>query len=148
MGPPLWLELEHDHASCRLIQRHCSCFNIYQLKLSLAGMFLFVNFMRWPLIIIWFTLKPYDLYIANYVIYTEQYIKLGVDRPTILKLTPCCWIFCHEYFFIWLVVLKYTTYPMERSIGCRMAELEPIKGYNCTETAISQERLLWKKSIY
>ena len=31
---------------------------------------------------------------------------------------------------------------MERSIGCRMAELEPIKGYNCTKTAISQEQLL------
>ena len=25
---------------------------------------------------------------------------------------------------------------MERSIGCRMAELEQIKGYNCTKTAI------------
>ena len=34
---------------------------------------------------------------------------------------------------------------MERSIGYKMAELEPIKGYNCTKTAISQERLLRKK---
>ena len=25
---------------------------------------------------------------------------------------------------------------MERSIGCKMAELEPIKSYNCTKTAI------------
>ena len=29
---------------------------------------------------------------------------------------------------------------MERPIGCRMAELEQIKGYNGTKTAISQER--------
>ena len=36
---------------------------------------------------------------------------------------------------------------MERSIGCKMAELEPIKGYNCTKTAISQERLLQKKYL-
>ena len=34
---------------------------------------------------------------------------------------------------------------MERSIGCKMAELEPIRGYNCTKTAISQKRLLRKK---
>ena len=34
---------------------------------------------------------------------------------------------------------------MERSIGCKMAELEPIKGYNCTKTAKSQKRLLRKK---
>ena len=27
---------------------------------------------------------------------------------------------------------------MERSIGFRMADLEPINGYNCTKTAISQ----------
>ena len=34
---------------------------------------------------------------------------------------------------------------MERSIGYKIAELEPIKGYNCTKTAIlSQERLLRK----
>ena len=31
---------------------------------------------------------------------------------------------------------------MERSIGCRMAELELMKGYNHTKTAISQERIL------
>ena len=49
---------------------------------------------------------------------------------------PQIWIFCHESFSIWLAVLRYTTYPMERSIGCRMADLEPIKGYNCTKTAI------------
>ena len=36
---------------------------------------------------------------------------------------------------------------MERSIGCKMAELEPIKGYNCTKTAISQERLLQKNYL-
>ena len=36
---------------------------------------------------------------------------------------------------------------MERSIGCRMAELELIKGYNRTKTAIiSQERLLRGKN--
>ena len=28
---------------------------------------------------------------------------------------------------------------MERSIGYKMAELEPIKGYNCMKTAVSQE---------
>ena len=43
-------------------------------------------------------------------------------------------------------VLRYTIYAMERSIGCKMAELEPIKGYNCTKTAISQKRLLRKKN--
>ena len=37
---------------------------------------------------------------------------------------------------------------MERSIGYKMAELEPIKGYNCTKTAISQERLLQKKLTF
>ena len=31
---------------------------------------------------------------------------------------------------------------MERSIKLLMAELEPIKGYNRTKTAISQEQLL------
>ena len=36
---------------------------------------------------------------------------------------------------------------MERSIGYKMAELEPIKGYNCTKTAISQERLLGKNYL-
>ena len=29
---------------------------------------------------------------------------------------------------------------MERSIGCKMAELELIKGYNWTKTAISQNQ--------
>ena len=36
---------------------------------------------------------------------------------------------------------------MERSIGCKIAELEPIKGYNFTKTAISQKRLLRKKNL-
>ena len=27
---------------------------------------------------------------------------------------------------------------MEKSIGCRMPELEPIKGYDCKKTAMSQ----------
>ena len=36
---------------------------------------------------------------------------------------------------------------MERSIGYKMAELEPIKGYNCTKTAISQERLNYKNYL-
>ena len=39
-----------------------------------------------------------------------------------------------------------STNGMERSIGRRMAELEPIKGYNCKKTIIShsQERLFGK----
>ena len=59
-------------------------------------------------------------------------------------LKPQILIFCHESFFIWWVVLRYTTYAMERSIGCKMAELEPIKGYNWTKTAISQNQFFWK----
>ena len=36
---------------------------------------------------------------------------------------------------------------MERSIGYKMAELGPIKGYNCTKTAISQERFCEKNYL-
>jgi len=42
------------------------------------------------------------------------------------------------------VVIRYTTYPKERSIGCKMAQLEPILGYNRMKLAISQNRLLGK----
>ena len=41
-------------------------------------------------------------------------------------------------------MLTDTKYPIERSFGYRMAELEPIKGYNRTKTAIPPERLLRK----
>ena len=51
-------------------------------------------------------------------------------------------IFCHEYFSIAVFATYY--YSMERSIGCKMAELEPIKGFSCTKTAISQKRLFLK----
>ena len=36
---------------------------------------------------------------------------------------------------------------MERSIGCIMAELGSMKGYNCTKTAMSQQRILRKKNV-
>ena len=38
-------------------------------------------------------------------------------------------------------MIIYTTYVKERSRAFKMAELEPIKGYNFMKMAISQKRL-------